>query len=611
MPLRRSRVAGRVLRALIAVWRALISRRAALVLAEILLTLVAAHFVLRALVPVYNLDWRIIRKLLYYQAADPSVFEAVLDPVLFFRLKPGGVVDRGRVRVNSLGFRGREHAAAKPPGVFRVVCLGGSNVYGLLLAETETWPAQLERELNEQFAGSYEVWNGGACAYVGSQMARIGEEALAKYAPDLIVIGLSNAGAPTFLDGAPVEAYFDKFPELWLKLFYADLPLLSRAKSPAGKLRLLQQERVYRFYAAALMGLKKDNWRFNPEFEIENQAAIRALVLHCRREKVGTCFFLYPGADPNWAQNYYLPDAAAVCQLTADGLPEEYGNIHPAPYVDTWYAREVARFLFDRHLLGEAQRKPADARPAPTPSPADTAGFALKGAMRTEKETTFLPAGSFMMGCSPGDSLCENDERPRHRIFLDAFRIDRAEVTNDQYRRCVDAGACPEPLLRDLLRKQPGDHPVVGVRWEQAAAYCRWRNMRLPTEAEWEFAARAGNPAAAYGALDDIAWFADNAGRATHPVAQKQPNAWGLYDMFGNVAEWCSDGYAAGYYAASPLANPRGEDGAGFRAVRGGAWFTDRRYLRASYRHAPKAATFAAIDLGFRCAQDVARAGGQ
>ena len=598
----------KLLLALLAVRRRAFSRLAGLILLQIIAAIVAAYFVIGALVPVYDLDWRVIHQLLYYQAAELSAYEAVLDPVLFFRLKPHGVVDHGRVRINGLGFRGPERTAEKPHGAFRVICLGGSNTYGLGLADDETWPAQLERELHERFVGDHEVWNGGACAYVGSQIARLGEETLAKYRPDLLVIGLSHPGAPAFLDQAPIEPYFEKFPQLWLRLFYLDAPLLARGLDPADKLRRLQHERVYRFYYAEWMKLKKTPWLTNPGFESENRAAIAALLEHCAARRVGVCFFISPTTDRDWAQNYYAPKRTPAVLLDAAGLPEEYGNVHPPAYVATWYAQELAGFLFDRGLLGSAQRRPPVASPVAVAASADEEKFALAGPVRIEKETTWLPGGAFMMGCSPGDALCQNDERPRHRVMLSAFRIDRTEVTDDQYRRCVTAGACEEPAVRGPRRDQPG-LPVVGVRWTQAAAYCRWRGMRLPTEAEWEFAARAGNSAPG-GALEDIAWFHDNAERRVHPVARKRPNAWGLYDLLGNVAEWCADGYAPGYYAASPAANPRGEESAGFRVVRGGAWFTDRRYVRASYRHAPKARTFAAIDLGFRCVQDAVSSGG-
>jgi formylglycine-generating enzyme required for sulfatase activity len=602
----------RLLLAAIGLWRGVFSRRAAFALIAAGLALVVVVVAAEVLVRAYDLDWRIIRKLLYYQAADLPAYEAVLDPVLFFRLKPNAEANHGWVRIDRFGYRGRDHSAVKPPGVYRILCVGGSNVYGLGLSNDDTWPAQLERELNEHYTGRYEVWNGGACAYVGTQMARIADEMLAKYDPDLIFIGLSNAGAPAFLAKTPVEPYFEKFPSLWLKLFRADFAFPLRRRSPAETRSLIERVRLYRFFYAAWMGVKKTGWSDDYDFEIDNEIAIRKLTQSCAARGVRTCFYVYPGADRDWIKTYTLLLKTPICALGASGLPEEYGNVHPTAYAATWCAQEIARRLADAGLLGAVSPKtpPPEPPASRVASPADYAGFSPAGAVRIEKDTTYLPGGSFMMGCSPGDPYCYDDETPRHQITLSPFRIDRTEATNAQYAACVRAGACNQPVAPDRFHREPGDYPVVGVRFEQAAAFCRWRRMRLPTEAEWEFAARAGGPARLYGDPDDIAWYHDNADRHAHAVAQKRPNAWGLYDMFGNVWEWCFDGYSMEYYQTSRGADPQGETNERYRVVRGGAWFTDRRYLRASYRHAPKAVTFSSIDLGFRCVQSAAAGGG-
>jgi formylglycine-generating enzyme required for sulfatase activity len=141
---------------------------------------------------------------------------------------------------------------------------------------------------------------------------------------------------------------------------------------------------------------------------------------------------------------------------------------------------------------------------------------------------------------------------------------------------------------------------VEQVSWEEARAFCDKLNAleeprsggdryRLPTEAEWEYACRAGSTTRfSFGddaaGLGDYAWFSDNSGSQTHPVGQKRPNAWGLYDMHGNVFEWCEDRYEANYYANSPGADPLGPSGASDRVIQGGCWFGNPRFARSAYR---------------------------
>ena len=125
----------------------------------------------------------------------------------------------------------------------------------------------------------------------------------------------------------------------------------------------------------------------------------------------------------------------------------------------------------------------------------------------------------------------------------------------------------PAPDFNPICQKE--DHPVVRVNWDDATAYCQWAGGRLPTEAEWERAARgAGEPAAR---LKDVAWFSANSGDQTHPVGQKRPNGYGLYDMLGNVWEWCGDWYQEDYYKVGPSTDPKGPTSGQFRALRGGS----------------------------------------
>lgn len=197
-----------------------------------------------------------------------------------------------------------------------------------------------------------------------------------------------------------------------------------------------------------------------------------------------------------------------------------------------------------------------------------------------------VPKGCFQMGSSSG----ERDEKPVHEVCLDAFRMDRTEVTNAQFARIVgrnphvDDGTCYvwkgaawSPGVLPLNFTGP-DQPVVCVDHEQARDYCHKLRESLPTEAQWEYAARAGTQGdSSWSSAVELgrhAWFRDNSDGSTHPVAKKRPNAWGLHDMLGNAWEWVDDWYAATYYGESPVANPRGPDGGAYRVYRGGGWFS-------------------------------------
>jgi formylglycine-generating enzyme len=140
------------------------------------------------------------------------------------------------------------------------------------------------------------------------------------------------------------------------------------------------------------------------------------------------------------------------------------------------------------------------------------------------------------------------------------------------------------------------NHPVIHVSWNDASEYCNWlslktgKSYRLPTEAEWEYAAKGGSQSRGYtysgsNNAGDVAWCMENSGNETHPVGQKQPNELGIYDMTGNVWEWCSDWYGKDYYAGSPSNNPKGPSTGWNRVYRGGSWGNDARYCRAARRN--------------------------
>jgi formylglycine-generating enzyme required for sulfatase activity len=184
-----------------------------------------------------------------------------------------------------------------------------------------------------------------------------------------------------------------------------------------------------------------------------------------------------------------------------------------------------------------------------------------------------IPPGEFMMGCSAGDTTCIVNESPAHRVAITRpFEIGKYEVTQAQWEAVM--GANPS-------RFRGADRPVENVnRWEDAEEFIARLNAfndgyryRLPTEAEWEYAARAGSTGPFQGASApaDVAWFNQNSGMETHPVGQKPPNAWGLHDMLGNVSEWVADWYDPVYYATSPTLDPQGPPTGNMRVFRGGS----------------------------------------
>jgi formylglycine-generating enzyme required for sulfatase activity len=192
-------------------------------------------------------------------------------------------------------------------------------------------------------------------------------------------------------------------------------------------------------------------------------------------------------------------------------------------------------------------------------------------------------------------------------VLIDDFYIDKYLVTNKKYRQFIEATGHPNPEYWDNEDFNQPNQPVVDVSWYDAVAYCQWVGKRLPTEQEWEKAARGGLVDKEYPWGDEQpdesrANFGRNVSHPT-PVGQYPPNGYGLYDMAGNVWEWCSDWYIKDYYAKSPQQNPRGPKSGTARACRGGSWGFDINDLRVAsrYRGIP---TSSFNFVGFRCARD-------
>jgi formylglycine-generating enzyme required for sulfatase activity len=221
----------------------------------------------------------------------------------------------------------------------------------------------------------------------------------------------------------------------------------------------------------------------------------------------------------------------------------------------------------------------------------------LKVNAKDGESYVWIPPGRFVMGCSAGDPACDDDEKPAHTVEIRrGFWLARTEVGEQRFRvraPAVNAGD-----------GRPGELPATGVSWAAAKSYCQAVGGRLPTEAEWEYAARAGSSTRYYGTLAAIAWFADNSDDRPHPVGAKQPNAHGLHDMLGNVSEWVLDRYYNKYDETSDedkVEEPLAGNASG--VARGGSWVSGEDGVRVSRRlEMPPDAE--EPHIGFRCAAD-------
>ncbi len=237
---------------------------------------------------------------------------------------------------------------------------------------------------------------------------------------------------------------------------------------------------------------------------------------------------------------------------------------------------------------------------------------------QSDLEMVAIPGGWFEMGSSKGG----DDESPVHKVWISPFLMDRYEVVQEQFKKFQ----FPDPSHF----KNP-KNPLDQINWTDATMYCNERSLaeglepcydeetwdcnfaangyRLPTEAEWEYACRAGTDSQySFGStLKAHAWFVGNSSRTTQSVGQKQPNPWGLYDMHGNVSEWCNDFYSEDYYRQSPEKDPKGPAKGQERVLRGGAWNSSADSCRSAYRASDPSINdtcLASDAIGFRCVRN-------
>jgi formylglycine-generating enzyme required for sulfatase activity len=239
-----------------------------------------------------------------------------------------------------------------------------------------------------------------------------------------------------------------------------------------------------------------------------------------------------------------------------------------------------------------------------------------------------VQGGTYQMGSPAG--VGSANEHPQHTVTIDSFQISKYEISNVQFTQFLnDIGASSNGSVAGVLYYDIGgqfnhisysasngfstdagyeNYPAVNATWNGANAFCQWAGGRLPTEAEWEFAARGGNLSQGYdyagsNTVGDVAWYQSNSGIIVHPSGVKLPNELGTYDMSGNLYEWCSDWYSSTYYSVSPQNNPQGPTSGTYKIIRGGSWGSTADLCRVAARlYMMPDQTDA--DFGFRIARD-------
>ncbi len=255
----------------------------------------------------------------------------------------------------------------------------------------------------------------------------------------------------------------------------------------------------------------------------------------------------------------------------------------------------------------------------PTPTNVDFANITSSSPLSAEIKDAkgvsmaLVSAGEFTMG---HEWFYASNEKPEHQIYLDAFYIDKYEVTNALYKACVEAGGCTLPQNSSSNTRSSyydnsefDNYPVVYVDWSQSKAYCEWRGASLPTEAQWEKAARGADERTypwGEGSDCDKANYSSCKSDDTAPVGSYEngKSPYGIYDLSGNVWEWVADWYDSNYYANSPSANPLGPTSGQYRILRGGASGTYNYYGPTSYARNKYSQEFGSFNIGFRCARD-------
>ena len=307
-------------------------------------------------------------------------------------------------------------------------------------------------------------------------------------------------------------------------------------------------------------------------------------------------------------QNLKVLTEATRTALTGEGIAR---RSEPPKRQARWVAAAIlALALAGGTIFFRRSSKSFGADPASQSSSAVTANPPLASSTVQQLKTWVNPVdgqtyvwirpGTFAMGCSDADSECADDEKPVHPVDIEnGFWLGQTEVTIGSYRRFALKHNLEVPTGNDVF-------PVTGLTWAKAKEYCAAIRGRLPTEAEWEYSARAGDTHSYYGVVPNIAWYSDNSDDTVHPVGTKQPNAFGLYDMLGNVKEWVLDRYYKKYSLDSPTTGTHVDQPIAANAsavARGGFWGSDAASLRVSHRF-EEDTHIEDVTVGVRCVSD-------
>ncbi|TVQ77757.1 MAG: formylglycine-generating enzyme family protein [Flavobacteriales bacterium] len=434
-----------------------------------------------------------------------------------------------------------------------------------------------------------------------------------------------------------VQANWD-FPDNALVFVYSDLEGLEFRSSLGGINRQYYNQRASRY---ELLVTPQKQILFVAAYGfIEERVALinpapKAVLLYQVEERKGqdmvaVYFRIYPPdaimmvdeAPTAINQTVKVPSRTVRLQLIREGYYEVDEMIS--------ISADQVNYEFSMEMIANDTEEVMESSEEKTPT--STLPLAIQ---HLERDMVFVKGGKFMRGCTAEQlGLCLPEEKPAHRVLLNDFFMGKYEVTVAQFAVFIEATGYQTDADRfggssvwtgETWKKSPGinwmysaagkkraedefDHPVVHVSWNDAVAFCKWlsdlteKNYRLPTEAEWEYAARGGQAAnatryAGGGDLQVVAWYKSNSGMQTQQVGRKEANELGIYDLSGNVWEWCADWY--GKYAAGEIHDPQGARSGTYRILRGGSWLSLPKRCRVSNRDYNKPQSRGG-DSGFR-----------